>query len=159
MSARDYVTGPTGGPVSLKSPDGSHVTLEADPDIERFGLLSWESQSEQYPLLGKKGCISYFAGEVPGYAKPVDCLLFRDSGGYVRGILNYYPIDFPPFEEAGNLMVMVAPRQQGKGIGSALLDEADRRWGPLDLAQQKYSRTGLVLVASWLRRRGWTVEA
>ncbi len=69
--------------------------------------LSWEGQAEQYPPAGEPG-IGYFAGDA-GFAQPVDCLLWRDETGALRGILNHYPVDMPPWEQAGNLTVLVQP--------------------------------------------------
>lgn len=103
-------------------------------------VLSWESQVNQYPQFAEPG-IGYFAGEV-GRAKPVDCLLWRDVTGRVRGILNHYPIDMPPWERAGNINLWVHPDWQRQGIGTALLTEAATRWGPFDPEQQQYTEAG-----------------
>lgn len=104
-------------------------------------LLSWESQVVQYPEFGPPG-IEYFAGVVEGYAQPVDCLLWRGGDKRVHGILNYYSIDYPPWEKAGNVNVWVQPGWQRKGIGSRLIRVAQRRWGPINWQQQQYTEAG-----------------
>lgn len=113
---------------------------------------SWESQVEQYPRLGAPG-IQYFAGDV-GALKPVDCLLWRDEQGLVHGILNYYSIDFPPHEQAGNINIFIDPQRRRQGIGSALLREAHRRWGPIDWNQQRYTESGIELAARMIAELG-----
>lgn len=118
--------------------------------IERL-FFSWESQASQYPLDGPPGVISYFAGDV-GAAEPVDCLLWRDGGGVLVGILNHYPIDYPPLERAGNFLVFVREDQRLQGIGSALLDEARRRW-TIDLTQQLYTVDGHKFITHYVRHR------
>lgn len=111
--------------------------------------FTFESQVKQYPEDGPKG-ISYFAGEQPEGI--VDCLLYRDKSGKVRGILNHYPVDFPPHEKAGNLNVFVEARFQRKGIASKLLAEADKRWR-IDWEQQNYTEAGAHLVKKYLERK------
>lgn len=116
--------------------------LDVYPDAE---ALPWWSQVQQYPEIGEPG-ISYFAGEIEGYDVPVDCLLFRDGEGRLRGILNHYAIDYPPWEKAGNVNVFVDPTAQRKGIGTALAREAQRRWGPINVEQQSYTLAGVALM-------------
>lgn len=117
---------------------------------------SFESQARQYPKVGPPG-LDYFAGEVeiarlqhPSGAyvpirETVDCLLYRNSRGAVIGILNHYPVDMPPYEQAGNVNIYVHPRRRRRGVGSTLLREARRRWG-FDATQQSYTEAGLALI-------------
>lgn len=114
--------------------------------VSRRWTLPWESQVGQYPARGPKG-ISYFAGVVP--EGTVDCLLYRDKSGKVRGILNYYATDFPPHERAGNVNVLVDPKWQRRGIASKLLSEAQRRW-TINWEQQAYTEAGARLVQAFL---------
>lgn len=100
----------------------------------------WTSQAMQYPTLGPAG-ISYFAGEIPSINYTVDCLLYRDSEGHLLGILNHYPKDQPPWEKAGNVNIWVHPDAKRRGIGTALLAEADRRWS-INLDQQRFTPEG-----------------
>jgi GNAT superfamily N-acetyltransferase len=123
-------------------------TAEVNPDLRH--RLSWEGQAAQYPPTGEPG-IGYFAGDA-GYNKPVDCLLRRDGTGLLRGILNHYPVDMPPWEKAGNVTVLVQPGWRRNGIASALLDEARRRW-PIDLTAQTYTDNGRRFIAAYRRRR------
>ena len=56
-------------------------------------------------------------------------------------------------EQAGNLNLWVHPRRQRRGIGSALLAEADKRWGPIEWHRQKFTPEGRALVETYLARR------
>jgi GNAT superfamily N-acetyltransferase len=114
-----------------------------------FLLFTWESQVVQYPLTGPPG-IGYFKGEVEGVEDWVDCLLYRDKTGRVRGICNHYPTT-NEFEDAGNVNIWVDPAWQRRGIGTQLLDEAHRRW-PIDLRQQRYSFSGARFAQAYLKR-------
>ena len=126
----------------------------------------WEHQVRQYPKTGTPG-IEHFVGRVEQgqlrgqdgrrlgrvVAYEVDCLLYRSRKGAVIGILNYYDTDDPfGLEKAGNMNVWVHPRRQRRGIGSALLAEAEHRWGPLNYDQQKYTPEGRALAESMLAR-------
>lgn len=106
---------------------------------------SFESQARQYLPLGEPG-IGYFAGVIESHLPPVDCLLWRDTHGLVRGILNHYPIDYPPWEHAGNVNIWVHPDFQRRGIATALVDECEERWGPINFDQQQYSDSGLAFM-------------
>lgn len=107
----------------------------------------WESQVRQYPKAGEPG-ISYFRGDTPhGH---VDCLLYRNRRGHVVGILNHYPTT-TIWEKAGNVNVWVHPRRQRRGIGSALVTEAAKRW-PINFEQQRYTVAGVKLAESVQRK-------
>ena len=100
-------------------------------------VLTWQSQVVQYPALGPEG-ISYFAGVTP--LGTVDCLLYRNEGGAVVGILNHYGFD-SVWEKTGNVNVFVRRNCQRQGIATALIMEADRRW-PINLDQQHFTPEG-----------------
>lgn len=123
--------------------------------IETFQMIAgtvftFESQVCQYPHVGAPG-IEYFAGDVGDGKPPVDCLLWRDEQGLVRGILNHYPVDYPPHEKAGNVNLYVHPDWGRRGIATALMHEGERRYGLTRWDQQRYSPAGL----QWmLRYRG-----
>ncbi|HZM57184.1 MAG TPA: hypothetical protein VFC03_19390 [Acidimicrobiales bacterium] len=46
----------------------------------------------------------------------------------------------------------VAPRRRRRGIGQALIADADRRWG-LDFERQRYTPEGRLLASAYLDRR------
>jgi GNAT superfamily N-acetyltransferase len=115
-------------------------------------LYSWESQVQQYPRFGVPGRISYFAGVVDSQTTPVDCLLWRDENGLLRGILNHYPIDYPPFERAGNVNLWVDPEWQKRGIGTDLVKKCIELYGPLKVEQQKYSRDGAEFITKLITK-------
>lgn len=109
--------------------------------IPVWAMLDWAGQAEQYPPFGPPG-ISYFPGPLPS-GNVVDCLLWRDEGGILRGILNHYPFE-SRWEKIGNVNVWVAPGHQRQGIGTRLVEEAMNRW-PIDFQQQRYSAEGVAL--------------
>lgn len=126
-----------------------------DPAIAANGVYSWESQAWQYvaripsPGFWK---IVYFAGEVPGGLPPVDCLLLYGPEGYLEGILNHYPVDYPPYESAHNVNVWVKPNRRHRGHATRLIVEALARWPEIDPYKQRYSPAGAALAQSLLER-------
>ena len=114
----------------------------------------WESQVWQYPQEGKPG-IRYYRGDIPDSDYFVDCLLFYGKDGRLHGILNYYDDQFDhpeSLERPGNVNVFVDPKCRRQGIGSALLDEAVKRWG-VDLTAQAYSVEGMGFIDRYLGRK------
>jgi GNAT superfamily N-acetyltransferase len=105
-------------------------------------VLTWDSQVVQYPTDGPLG-ISYFKGEIDE-ERWVDCLLFRTETGELIGILNRYPFDFYPYEVVGNVNIWVHPDHQRKGIASALIRVAAKRW-EIKVSQQRFTHAGLML--------------
>jgi GNAT superfamily N-acetyltransferase len=115
--------------------------------------FTWESQAEQYPPTGQPG-VSYFRGDMSdgfGPGAHIDCLLFRDASGVLVGILNHYPMDFPPYEQAGNVLVIVREDRQRRGIGTRLVREAMTRW-PVDPYAQRYTQPGADFVRALMTR-------
>jgi GNAT superfamily N-acetyltransferase len=108
----------------------------------------WTSQERQYPRVGPPG-ISYFAGPVPEWGE-VHCLLWRDDEGLLRGILNYYDKDMPPWEKAGNVNVFVDPAWRRKGIATQLCMEATSRF-PIRLEGQRFTKEGAELARALAR--------
>lgn len=106
----------------------------------------WGSQYRQYPPLGPSG-ISYFAG--PTVYGNVDCLLWRDESGKLRGVLNHYGFDCE-WESKGNVNVFIDPEWRRRGIATVLVDEARRRW-VFNPEQQTYTEDGLKFITRYLR--------
>lgn len=122
-----------------------------------FFPFTWESQLVQYPPTGEPG-LGYFAGVMPHALDkpPVDCLLWRSDAGVVQGVLNYFPVDYPPWEKAGNITLIVDPARRHEGIALRLLTEAASRW-EIDWAQQAYTEDGLLVVLRFLAHaQRWT---
>lgn len=121
------------------------------PEATLHRVYSWESQQRQYPRLGAPG-ISYYAGPMPQISPDyiVDCLLWRDDDGIVRGILNHYGMDGSLLEARGNVNIWVDPAWKRRGIATALITEAVRRWD-IDPAQQRYTPEGSALVTALLQ--------
>ena len=120
--------------------------------------FSWRSQASQYAYRDTPGlsCEQHSVG-VLGALTIVDCLLWRDEDGLLRGILNHYPdgaLRYPstaPLEEPGNITLWVDPQRQRRGIATALIREAVRRWN-IDFDQQRYTPAGLALIEKFERQ-------
>ena len=118
--------------------------------IPQEAMYSWDSQAVQYAEVGKEfGTPFSIVLFVPVGPDIIHCLLHYDETGKLDGILNHYPNDIPPWEDAGNFNVWVRPDSFRAGIGKALVAEADRLWN-LDFTQQRYTVSGAKLVASYL---------
>lgn len=143
------------------SQSGSSTELP-EPTID-LTIYPWESQVNQYPKVGKPG-IDLFIGEISvgrvqfdgedvldARCNYVECLLYRNNKGHVIGILNYYRWGVEGFEEPGNVNVWVHPRRHRRGIGTALLTEAEKRFGPINFHQQTYSTAGRALVTKYIQ--------
>lgn len=122
-------------------------------------IYSFQSQVVQYPQNGPPG-ISYFRGASPWMeeqGKWVDCLLFRDDNGRIRGILNHYPFELTDPEDSsvtekkGNINIFIDPLYKNKQVGTKLLDEAITRYD-VDLNQQTYSAEGAAFVNAYVRK-------
>lgn len=114
--------------------------------------------ANDFPEIGPAG-ISYFPGQLnpslasqavlKGSQKPVvDCLVWRDESGIVRGWLSHWPFDIPPIQKKGDALVVVDPARRRRGIGLSLLTEGISRFN-IDLARQKFSPSGAALVAAY----------
>lgn len=150
------------GTVTLENAlTGQRIVLREDPQILMWakimpgsdGVLTWDSQVVQYPSDGPVG-LSYFSGTMSDGVPPVDCLLYRGNDGKLLGIANYYAVDYPPYERAGNYLILVDPEHRREGIARALLAEMDARWG-VDFSQQKYSTKGLLAARQYLMTCGF----
>lgn len=150
------------------------VTDLPAPSVPGEGLLTWESQERQYANNGPPGItheehrVEIGSGPILAldprddrvkvargrYSTVVDCLLYRSRKGTLVGILNHYrddcyDVDGTLLERAGNCNVWVHPRRRRRGIGTALVREAVRRWS-IDFAQQQYTEGGRALAESVL---------
>lgn len=114
-------------------------------------VYPWVSQAMQYPAKGDPG-VGYFAGEVGGGKPPVDCILYRGDDGRLLGILNHYPVDYPPWEKAGNVNIWVHPQALRNGIATKMLDEAMSRWS-IDLDQQRFTRAGADFATAYVNSK------
>lgn len=125
-------------------------------------VFTWQSQVDQYAATGEPG-VTYEVNHINGITgeaadgtrvanPPVDCLLWRDAAGTLRGILNHYPVAILLYEDAGNVNLWVDPSCQRQGIATALLDAAMARW-PIDLDQQAYTPAGEAFINTWEARR------
>ena len=112
--------------------------------------FSFKSQSDQFDKVGTPG-FSYFKGEGNGLKKGqwVDCLLWRDESGKLKGIVYHYPQDLP-LEKKGNMNIYISPDSKRKGIASELVTEAIKRY-KVDLRQQRYSEEGAAFINSFVR--------
>lgn len=108
--------------------------------------FSWESQAAQYAYRDEPGLRweRHHLGEL-GSMTQIDCLLMRGDDGVLVGILNYYLDDNNPYETPGNVNMWVRPDMQRRGLGTRLLDEAQKRYW-IDFSKQRYTEQGLAMV-------------
>ena len=111
--------------------------------------FTWESQAVQYPDKRAPGIYHELCDL--SYAGRVSCLLYYDHDAILRGILNYY-VGCDEIEQDGNVNIFVDPATQRRGIGMALLAEADRRWH-LHFGQQTVTPGGEALVRCYRREK------
>jgi GNAT superfamily N-acetyltransferase len=120
------------------------MTEKYQPTNPGFAVYGWEQQAPQYAATGEPG-VSFETNEVPGVTM-VNCLLWRDSGGVLRAILNHFPRNVQlhgrQVEKAGNVNIYVDPGWHRRRLGTLLLDEANARWGPINLDQQEFTPAG-----------------
>jgi GNAT superfamily N-acetyltransferase len=140
---------------------GAEMTIQ---EIRRKLRLMIQEQLDQYPEKGPPG-ISYFKGEID-HGCWVDCLLWRDEHGKLRGVLNRFPMHIPPErvgrfmiagERKGNIFILVDPDWQRRGIATALLDQARSRW-KIKFEQQEYTPDGAAFIAYYLKSRGLSLK-
>ena len=118
------------------------LTAAMIPAMPEWAILS---QFTQYPQDGPDG-ISYFKGVIDA-DRHVDCLLLRQDGKLV-GVLNHYPIAFPEADEQkGNVTLLVLKPHRRTGVGTALLNEAIKRWN-VNLKRQDTTPGGRGLIDS-----------
>lgn len=136
------------------------MTFKPKATIKREAY-DWASQVCQYSRRGTPGFTverHYLKGD-----HPVDCLLWRDKDGFLRGILNYYPKDIPGDrflqngiafrmggERAGNANIWVDPNHRGKGIGTMVAREGMSRFG-ITIEAQRFTELGAALAEKLLR--------
>jgi GNAT superfamily N-acetyltransferase len=80
----------------------------------------------------------------------VDCLLYRDKHGKLRGILTHHPYAVPPFASAHDVMINVEPRYRRKGIARRLLRRALELW-PIDVHNQRCTADGAAFIAAFTK--------
>ncbi len=107
----------------------------------------WESQARQYPKNGTG--ITYFKGEFEDNTW-VDCLLYYGYDNKLHGILNHYPCEIPPYQKAGSVNIQIRPDRRRKGIATALLDEAIKRFN-INLEIQEYTPDGEKFIKKYKR--------
>ena len=114
--------------------------------------LSWESQVEQYDKWNPPGITHRRYIEQFGRGEtPVDCVLWSDNNGELRGILNFFPSG-SDFDKPGQFNMFVDPKWKRKGIASQLLDEAINKY-KIDLRIQIYTVEGALLVENYMQTR------
>jgi hypothetical protein len=104
---------------------------------------SWDHEACQYAPIGVPGIHL----ETHAFmASVVDCLLYRDSGGRLIGILNHYN-ENNPLEKPNAMNVWVKPENQRRGIATELLREANKLW-TLTNEHLRYTVEGDAWIAS-----------
>lgn len=142
------------------------MRVSVEIEVIPASAFDWTSQANQYPEKGEPGirlerrCVDVDTGaEVvvvdPALAGPritvTDCLLYRDEDGTLVGILNHYD-GRGPLERKGGINIWVRPDRQRRGIGTALVLEALRRWDDMLPENQRYTEAGVAFLKSLIRR-------
>lgn len=110
-------------------------------------VFLWQNQARQYPRYGTG--ITYFKG-ICEDDMWVDCLLYYGYDNELHGILNHYPFEMPPYQKTGSVNLQVRPDRRRKGIASALLDEAIKRFN-VKLEDQEYTPDGERFIKNYVR--------
>ena len=110
-------------------------------------VFLWQNQARQYPKHGTG--ITYFKGICEDNMW-VDCLLYYGYDNELHGILNHYPFEMPPHQKTGSVNLQVRPDRRRKGIASALLDEAIKRFN-VKLEDQEYTPDGERFIKNYVR--------
>ena len=106
----------------------------------------WRNQAKQYPLKGQG--IEYFRGVIDNTGRWIDCLLYYGNDNSLEGLLNYFPFDYPPYEEVGNIYIHVRNDKRRSGIATILLNKAMVRYS-IDLSRQKYTPLGKMFIKNY----------
>lgn len=117
-------------------------------------MLSWVSQAIQYPAYSANPGISHERLPLREGVdeRMIDCVLFYDTSGHLVGILNHYPADVDPWEKKGNVNLWVHPQFTHRGIGTRLVEFADKKWG-INWQQQRFSPSGAGLARNYLAHK------
>lgn len=116
--------------------------------FRRFALemnFGFDSQAVQFPEKGEPG-VSY-SKETAGGGTQVDCLLWRDDNGTLRGILYHYP-QGTPWEDPGSVNLIVDDSYRKRGIATTLMDEAVKRF-KVNLKKQTYTDDGYKFITKY----------
>jgi predicted acetyltransferase len=117
-------------------------------------IFNWQTQAKQYPENGNG--IEYFKGVMKN-DKWVDCLLYYGNDSKLKGVLNFYPFDLPPYEIRGNVNLEVKQSERRKGIATALLDEGIKRF-QIDLRKQVYTELGRKFIKKYNQHKKYRVS-
>ncbi|HWE55148.1 MAG TPA: GNAT family N-acetyltransferase [Acidimicrobiales bacterium] len=126
------------------------AVAEKQATVGEDTVYSWESQANQYPLMGPPGATAFQLP--PARDRQVNCVLFRGEGGDLLGILNHYPVDLPPLEQKYTLNVWVHPDRRGEGIATRLVLAAMQQGWPISVEDVRATGPGLALTRSVARR-------
>lgn len=123
----------------------------------------WSRVRRDWPKKGPAG-ITYVEAD-PGLewgggpdGGRIDALVHRDFSGRLCGLLYHYPVEFSRHgwvgaQRAGSVNLWVDPARRGRGVATALAEEAFRRWPRLDLSLSEYTEGGLAVAAVFQRLR------
>lgn len=116
-------------------------------NLNNLPIFQWHNQAKQYPEHGTG--IMYFKGILPS-GKHVDCLLYYGADNLLQGILNFYPIKIPFLQEKGSVNIEVRHDRRRKGIATALLNEAIKRF-EINLENQEYTHDGERFIKKYMK--------
>lgn len=125
--------------------------------------VPWNQISREWPRDGRVGVTHEVKDPGPRWGGGPDggrvhALTHRNHRGRLTGVLYYYPVDFvlgggyKPVP-AGSVNLWVDPARWGRGVATALAEEAFRRWPDLDLSRSEYTDGGLAVARVFQRLR------
>ena len=87
---------------------------------------------------------------------PINYLIHHGEDGKINGILSHFPKG-TPYEKPGSITVTVHPAHRGKGIGTALVQAAQKKWKRFNLDEQQFTPLGYELYRNVKRQQGETM--
>lgn len=115
---------------------------------ERVARVDFSAQAEQFPAQGPAGL-----EHVVVLDERIDVWLHRtDDGSEIVGILYYYRVDLPPWQKAGDVVMMTREDWRGRGVATAMAQAVLAMYPGLDTDGQRYTPDGRAAYEAFLVR-------
>lgn len=110
--------------------------------------VDFNAQAEQFPPRGPAGL-----EHVVVMDGRIDAWLYRTGdGSEVVGILYYYRVDLPPWQKAGDVVMMTREDWRGRGVATAMAQAVLAAYPDLDTDGQRYTPDGRAAYEAFLVR-------